>query len=71
MADHGYASRQVVFITCHQAPAHLLAYSELVTPSQRTPGDHSHYSFNDLLALKTAKQLIEAGISVRRVHNET
>jgi len=68
MAEHGYASRQVMNIT--GVTRRQLTYwrtSGLVTPSQRTPGGHSRYSFNDLIALKTAKQLIEAGVSVQRI----
>lgn len=39
----------------------------LVVPSQRTRGGHWRYSFLDLLALKTARKLIEAGVSVQRI----
>ncbi len=36
-------------------------------PSARTPGGHSRYSFEDLVALKTAKRLIDAGVSLQRI----
>jgi len=39
----------------------------LVVPGQRTRGGHWRYSFLDLLALKTARKLIEAGVSVQRI----
>ncbi len=39
----------------------------LVVPDQRTSGGHWRYSFLDLLALKTAKKLIEAGVSVQKI----
>lgn len=41
----------------------------LVIPSCRTKGGHARYSFSDLIALKTAKKLIEAGLSVQRIRN--
>lgn len=41
--------------------------TDLVTPSAQTPGGHSRYSFEDLVALRAAKQLIDAGVSVQRI----
>ena len=43
------------------------AQTDLVAPSQQTPGGHARYSFEDLVALKTAKRLIDAGVSVQRI----
>jgi DNA-binding transcriptional MerR regulator len=43
------------------------AQTDLVRPSARTPGGHSRYTFDDLVALKTAKRLIDAGVSVQRI----
>jgi DNA-binding transcriptional MerR regulator len=43
------------------------AQTDLVVPSQRTQGGHHRYSFEDLVALKTAKRLIDAGVSVQRI----
>jgi hypothetical protein len=39
----------------------------LVKPSVKTPGGHSRYTFEDLVALKTAKRLIDSGVSVQRI----
>ena len=39
----------------------------LVVPSARTPGGHHRYTFEDLVALRAAKQLIDAGVSVQRI----
>jgi DNA-binding transcriptional MerR regulator len=39
----------------------------LAVPSAQTPGGHSRYSFEDLVALKAAKRLIDAGVSVQRI----
>ncbi len=43
------------------------ASTGLVRPSSTTPGGHWRYNLSDLVALKTAKRLIEAGISVQRI----
>ena len=45
------------------------AETELVAPSARTPGGHRRYTFADLVALKAAKQLIDAGVSVQRIRS--
>lgn len=47
-----------------------LAYwrgSGLITPSHHTPGGHARYTFPDLIALKTAKQLLDSGVSVQKI----
>ncbi len=41
--------------------------TDLVRPSAVTPGGHGRYSFEDLVALKAAKRLIDAGVSVQRI----
>ena len=43
------------------------AQTDLVRPSARSPGGHHRYSFRDLIALKAAKRLIDAGVSVQRL----
>jgi len=43
------------------------AQTHLVEPSAKTPGGHRRYSFADLVALKAAKRLIDAGVSVQRI----
>jgi len=39
----------------------------LVVPSLRTRGGHGRYTFQDLVACKTAKKLLEAGVSLQRI----
>jgi DNA-binding transcriptional MerR regulator len=43
------------------------ADTALVVPSGRTAGGHHRYTFEDLVALRAAKQLIDAGVSVQRI----
>ena len=43
--------------------------TDLVTPSVVTPGGHSRYTFEDLVALKAAKRLIDSGVSVQKLRN--
>jgi DNA-binding transcriptional MerR regulator len=45
------------------------AQTGLVAPSRATPGGHARYSFEDLVALKAAKRLIDAGVSVQRIRS--
>ena len=47
-----------------------LAYwrkSELLTPSNSTAGGHARYTFTDLVAIKTIKQLLDAGVSLQTI----
>ncbi len=43
------------------------AKTGLIEPSARTPGGHHRYSFDDLVALKATKRLLDAGVSVQRI----
>ena len=43
------------------------ADTDLVRPTVRTRGGHHRYAFEDLVALKAAKRLIDAGVSVQRI----
>jgi DNA-binding transcriptional MerR regulator len=43
------------------------AQTDLVGPTARTQGGHHRYTFDDLVALKAAKRLIDAGVSVQRI----
>ena len=43
------------------------AQTDLVRPSVQTPGGHARYTFEDLVSLKTAKRLIDAGVSLQRI----
>lgn len=63
-----FTSRQAIQIT--GVTQRQLAYWRkigLITPSRQTPGGHSRYTFPDLIALKTAKRLIDAGISLQKL----
>ena len=46
---------------------HYWARTNLVCPTSRTRGGHHRYSFQDLVALKAAKRLIDAGVSVQGI----
>ena len=39
----------------------------LVTPQTTTSGGHARYSFTDLIALRAAKRLLDANISLQRI----
>ena len=39
----------------------------LLVPSYRTQGGHRRYTFQDLVACKTAKKLLDAGVSLQRI----
>ena len=41
----------------------------LIVPSARTRGGQRRYTFEDLVAVKAAKQLIDAGVSVQRIRS--
>lgn len=43
------------------------AETDLVRPSACTQGGHHRYTLEDLVALKAAKRLIDAGVSVQRI----
>jgi DNA-binding transcriptional MerR regulator len=68
MVEDGFTNRQVVAIT--GVTSRQLVYwrqTGLIEPSATTPGGHARYDFRDLIALKTAKRLIDAGVSVQRI----
>ena len=46
---------------------HYWARTGLARPSVMTRGGHHRYSFQDLVALKAAKRLIDAGVSVQGI----
>ena len=43
------------------------AKTDLIQPGAKTPGGHGRYTFADLVALKAAKRLIDAGVSVQGI----
>lgn len=68
MNNIGYSCQQVMRIT--GLSRRQLSYwrkTGLVVPQQQTAGGHARYTFTDLIALKSAKRLIEAGVSVQRI----
>ena len=68
MSDLGFTCQQVMNITA--LSRRQLGYwrkTRLIAPQEHTTGGHARYSFADLLALKTAKKLIDAGLSVQRI----
>lgn len=63
-----FTSRQASAIT--GLTQRQLAYwrkSGLISPSQHSPGGHARYTFIDLVALRTAKRLLESGSSVQKI----
>ena len=63
-----YRSREVAQILgISRRQLQYWARTDLVGPSLRTPGGHHRYTFQDLIALKAAKRLIDAGVSVQRL----
>jgi DNA-binding transcriptional MerR regulator len=56
---------QILGVTRRQL--HYWARTGLVAPAVRTPGGHHRYTFSDLVALKTAKRLLDAGVSVQGI----
>jgi DNA-binding transcriptional MerR regulator len=65
-----YASRDVVQILgISRRQLQYWSQTDLVVPSAKTPGGHSRYTFEDLVALKAVKRLIDAGVSVQRIRN--
>ena len=66
--DQGFSTHQVSRIT--GLSARQLSYwrkTGLLSSSMQTSGGHARYSFVDLVALKTASRLIDAGVSVQRI----
>ena len=63
-----YRSREVAQILgISRRQLRYWAQTDLVRPSRCSPGGHHRYTFQDLIALKTAKRLIDAGVSVQRL----
>ena len=42
-------------------------HTGFIQPSKRTPGGHARYTFQDLISLKTARKLLDAGVSLQRI----
>lgn len=68
MQNSGFSCQQVMGIT--GLSRRQLSYwrkTGLLAPQLRTRGGHARYSFTDLIALKSAKRLIDSGVSVQRI----
>jgi len=63
------ASDVVQIIQISRRQLQYWAQTDLIRPSARTPGGHGRYTFDDLVALKAAKRLIDAGVSVQRIRS--
>lgn len=66
MAEAGYTTQKVARIT-GLSPRQLSYWRKtgLLVPGARTPGGHARYTFTDLIALKAAKRLLDAGASLQ------
>jgi DNA-binding transcriptional MerR regulator len=63
-----YRTREVVaLLGISRRQLQYWAQTDLVVPSLKTRGGHHRYSFEDLVALKATKQLIDAGVSVQKI----
>jgi DNA-binding transcriptional MerR regulator len=62
---HGGQVREIVGLTRRQMQ--YWDRTGLVTPGLRTQGGHARYTFEDLVAYKTAKKLLDAGVSLQRI----
>lgn len=63
-----YRARDVVeILRISRRQLQYWAQTDLVVPSAKTPGGHGRYTFEDLVALKAAKRLIDSGVSVQRI----
>jgi DNA-binding transcriptional MerR regulator len=67
-SDDLYPVRDVVeILKISRRQLQYWAQTDLIGPSAKTPGGHGRYTFEDLVALKAAKRLIDAGVSVQRI----
>jgi DNA-binding transcriptional MerR regulator len=63
-----YRARDVVeILKISRRQLQYWAQTDLIAPSDKTPGGHGRYTFEDLVALKAAKRLIDSGVSVQRI----
>jgi DNA-binding transcriptional MerR regulator len=65
-----YRAREVVeILRISRRQLQYWAQTDLIAPSAKTPGGHGRYTFEDLVALKAAKRLIDSGVSVQRIRS--
>ena len=68
VARSQFKTREVVdLLDLSRRQLQYWAKTGLIEPSERTPGGHHRYSFDDLVALKATKRLIDAGVSVQKI----
>jgi DNA-binding transcriptional MerR regulator len=68
VAKSQFKTREVVdLLELSRRQLQYWAKTGLIEPSARTPGGHHRYSFDDLVALKATKRLIDAGVSVQKI----
>ena len=70
MKHNSYSRRQAAAIS--GLTGRQLGYwrrTGLVVPQHHTDGGHARYSFADLIALRTAKRLLNAGVSLQRIRH--
>lgn len=68
LADKGFSSRQAARLSgLTERQLRYWRDSGFLAPGARTPGGHARYSFTDLIALRTARELLDQGISLQRV----
>lgn len=65
--SHFKTSEVVDLLDLSRRQLQYWAKTGLVAPSARTPGGHHRYDFNDLVALKATRRLIDAGVSVQKI----
>ncbi|MCG6865779.1 MAG: MerR family transcriptional regulator [Thiogranum sp.] len=68
MTQGSFSRQQVLKLT--ELSSRQLSYwrkTGLVCPQSITPGGHARYAFTDLVALRTAKRLLDAGVSLQRI----
>jgi DNA-binding transcriptional MerR regulator len=65
-----YRTKEVVqILSISRRQLQYWAQTDLVVPSVKTNGGHHRYTFEDLVALKASKRLIDAGVSVQRIRS--
>ncbi len=65
-----YRTKEVVqILEISRRQLQYWAQTDLVVPSIKTQGGHHRYTFEDLVALKATKRLIDAGVSVQRIRS--
>jgi len=65
-----YRSREVAEILgVSRRQLQYWAQTDLVPPSAHTPGGHRRYTFQDLVALRATKRLLDAGVSIQRIRS--